>query len=216
MQYNCAAKNIPVLECYGNVHVTASKSGKLTKDHFSQFVVSIIKPYCNDNKFLLILDLWAGQTDPAHFNSVFTDDDGNCSSTVEIIPPHRTPYCQPCDVYFFRQVKNFVQRIQNSVEVLQQNRQLSSREDAIKIHSLIHLQLSAAVFTDMIKYAWFASKLILQRNVFGNVNEICFPPDLNKCVCGIPLFIHCANCRKFICFKCFYDVYHSTDCFASK
>jgi len=205
-------------ECYDNIHVTASKSGKLTKDHFSQFVVNIIKPYCNDNEFLLILDSWGGQTDPAHFNSVFTDDDGNCSATVEIIPPHCTPYCQPCDLYFFRQVKNFIRRIQNSVEVLQQNRQLSSREDAIKIHSLIHSQLSAGAFTDMIEYAWFASKLIPKRNVFRNVNEICFPPDLrkNKCICNTPSFIHCANCRKFICFKCFYDVYHPNNCSASK
>ncbi|KMQ88678.1 pogo transposable element with krab domain [Lasius niger] len=108
-------------EIYGNIHVTASKSGKLTKAHFCEFVDHIIKPYCNREEFLLILDSWGGETDTAHFNSVFTDNEGNCTSMVEIIPPHCTPYCQPCDVYFFRQVKNFIKKIQNSVEVLQSN-----------------------------------------------------------------------------------------------
>jgi hypothetical protein len=203
---------------YGNVIVTASKSGKLTKNHFSQFVVNVIQPYCKNEEFLLILDSWGGQTDIAHFNSIFTDNDGNCSSTVEIIPPHCTPYCQPCDVYFFRQVKNFIKQIQDCTHILQQNRQLSSREDAIKIHSLIHSQLSSDVFNNMIKYAWYASKLIPERNVFFNVNQICFPPDIRKqnCACSMTSFIQCANCRKFLCFTCFYDMYHPNYCAAKQ
>jgi len=52
---------------YGNVIVTASKSGKLTKDHFHSFVENIIKDYCKQEEFLLILDSWGGQTDMAYF-----------------------------------------------------------------------------------------------------------------------------------------------------
>ncbi|KYN27428.1 hypothetical protein ALC57_03184 [Trachymyrmex cornetzi] len=97
-------------EKFGNIYVTASKSGKLTKQHFNEFVAEIMKPYCEDSDFLLILDSWGGQTDISLFNSHFTDDDGNCTATVEVIPPHCTPFCQPCDVYFFRQVKNFIKK----------------------------------------------------------------------------------------------------------
>ncbi|KYN22474.1 hypothetical protein ALC57_05125, partial [Trachymyrmex cornetzi] len=201
-------------EKFGNVYVTASKSGKLTKQHFNEFVAEIMKPYCEDSDFLLILDSWGGQTDISLFNSHFTDDDGNCTATVEVIPPHCTPFCQPCDVYFFRQVKNFIKKIQNCTEVLQSNKELSTREDAIKIHSLIHSQLSSPLFEDMIVYAWFASKLLPERKVFQNVNEVCFPPEIRKqkCACGKLCFINCANCRLFICFECFYNLYHPSSC----
>jgi len=92
-------------EKFGNVYATASKSGKLMKEHFNEFVAEIMKPYCKDSDFLLILDLWGGRTDISLFNSHFTDD-GNCTATVEVIPPHCTSFGQPCDVYFFRPVKN--------------------------------------------------------------------------------------------------------------
>jgi len=199
---------------YGNVFVTASKSGKLTKDHFTCFVENVLTEYCKKEEFLLILDSWGGQTDSAHFNNIFTDDDGNCNSTIEIIPPHCTPYCQPCDVNFLRQVKNFIKKLQTSVEVLQNKRQLSAREDAIKIHSLIHHQLSADAFLNMIQYAWYASKLISERKFFSNVNEICFPKDIRslKCNCNACAFIKCAVCRKYLCFACFYDLYHPAQC----
>lgn len=198
---------------YGNIFVTASKSGKLTKEHFTSFVKNVVTQYCKQNRFLIILDSWGGQTDTAHFNSIFTDDDGNCSSTLEIIPPHCTPYCQPCDVYFFRQVKNFIKKIQNCVEVLENNLQLSTREDAIKIHSLIHHQLSAPVFQPMIQYAWYASKLIPNRTIFSNVNEICFSTvRTSKCDCKSCAFIRCAVCKKHLCFSCFYSIYHPTYC----
>lgn len=54
----------------------------------------------------------------AYLNSIFTDDDRNCTSTIEIIPPHCSPYCQPYDIFFSRQVKNFIKKLQNSVEVV--------------------------------------------------------------------------------------------------
>ncbi|XP_071639392.1 uncharacterized protein [Temnothorax longispinosus] len=176
---------------YGNVHVTASKSGKLTKELFLNFIKNVLMEYCNKEEFLLILDSWGGQTDSASLNNIFTDDNKNCSSTIEIIPSHCTPYCQPCDVYFFRQVKDFIKKLQNSVEVLQNNRQLSTREYAIKIHSLIHHQLSAHIFQNMIEYAWFASKLIPERKVFLNVNEVCFSNTIcsSKCDCTTCAFI---------------------------
>lgn len=169
---------------YGNVFVTASKSGKLTKNLFNTFVKEIIKPYCRNNDFLLILDLWDGETDTVHFNSIFTDDDGNSSSMIEIIPPHCTPYCQLCDIYFFHQVKNFNKKFHNSQEIVQRRKELSTQEDAIKIHSIIHHQLSSPVFTPMIKYAQFSSKFIPERNYFHNVNQIYFPPDIKKSYCG--------------------------------
>ena len=93
-------------------------------------------------------------------------------------------------------------------------RHLSTREDEIKIHSLIHHQLSAPIFEDMIKYAWFASKLIPERTVFGNVNQICFPMEMrqSKCDCKTCAFIKFAVCRMYLCILCFYNLYYPANC----
>jgi len=60
--------------------------------------------------------------------------------------------CQLCDVYFYRQVKDVVKKIQNASDVLKEQLEIASHEDAIKIHSLTHHQLSAPVFEKMTEY----------------------------------------------------------------
>jgi len=199
---------------YKNVVVTCSKSGKLTTDLFRKFLTTVIVPYVKSNKFLLIIDSWGGQTNPILFDEIFENEKGEATCTVKIIPPKCTPLCQPCDVYFYRQVKNLLKRLQNAPTLLQEQREISSREDEIKLHSLILHQLSAPVFNYMIQYAWFASKLTSDRAIFLNVNEICFPSSLikHKCSCGKVGFIQCAWCTTVLCFTCFYDCYHPTMC----
>lgn len=68
-----------------------------------------------------------------------------------------------------------ISRLQNCPYLLEVKREITSREDAIKIHSLIHYQLSAPIYHDMLKYAWYAAKLVEKRNVFLNVNQFHFP-----------------------------------------
>lgn len=46
---------------FKNIVVTCSKSGKLTKDLYGQFLESILVPYVKQNKFLLIIDSWGGK-----------------------------------------------------------------------------------------------------------------------------------------------------------
>ena len=163
-----------------------------TKYKSKSLVYNFIYP-----EFLAILHFLSrgGQNDVGYFNSIFTDEEGNCTSTLEIIPPHCTPFCQPCDAYFFRQIKNFIKKIQNAIEILQNNRELLRREDAIKIYSFIHNQLSAPVFNAMIKYSWYAIKLISHRFIFFNVNQVYFP-DVRKAKCSYNnmAFIKCSYC----------------------
>jgi hypothetical protein len=70
----------------------------------------------------------------------------------------------------------------------------------IKIHALIHGQLLAPAFRPMLMYAWYASGLCSDRQVFLNVKQIVFPDDIlrTKCYCGEACF---ANVRgAVICF----------------
>lgn len=146
---------------------------------------------------------------------IFTDGAGLSTCTVKVIPPKCTPICQPCDVYFYRQVKNFIKRLQNCSYLIDNEREIARREDAIKIHSIVHHQLSAPIFTKMLRYAWFASKLADEREIFQNVNEVCFPIQKLKipCACGKTAFIQCSRCHFNLCFPCLYDKYHPRTCY---
>ncbi|GFW94816.1 HTH CENPB-type domain-containing protein [Trichonephila clavipes] len=130
---------------------------------------------------------------------------------MKVIPPKCTPLVQPCDVYFYRQVKNFIKRLQNCAYIIEQDREISSREDCIKIQSLVHHELSAPIFCCMLKYAWFAAKLCDDRTSFMNVNEVCFRIDVLKIPANAKIR-HLSLAQDAVCFPCFYDRYHPTSC----
>nr|XP_012150444.1 PREDICTED: uncharacterized protein LOC105663774 [Megachile rotundata] len=142
-------------EGYKNVIVTSSKSGKLTNELYKSFLKSVIQPYVEDKKFLLIIDSCGGQTNMQMYDDLFTTDEGDCTYTVKVVLPKCMPLIQSCDVYFYRQVKNFLKKIQNCCHllVMEFEREISTREDDIKLHSLIHNQLYASIFVLMLKYA---------------------------------------------------------------
>ncbi|GFX68857.1 HTH CENPB-type domain-containing protein [Trichonephila clavipes] len=98
---------------YTNVAITSSKSGKLTTALYKDFLIDVMKPYVKEEKFLFLIDSWGGQTNPVLYDEIFTDDKGIPTCTMKVIPPKCTPLVQPCDVYFYRQVKNFIKRLQN-------------------------------------------------------------------------------------------------------
>jgi len=199
---------------YKNVIITSSKSGKLTTELYIQFLNGCLKPYVGEQPFLLIIDSWGGQTNPELYDDIFQDNEKSPTCTIKVIPPKCTPLVQPCDVYFYRQVKNLIKRIQNCAYLVENNREINSREDCIKIQSIVHHQLSSPIFNDMIRFAWYASRLSDERDIFMNVNEVCFPAELlnEGCSCKQSSFINCARCQNIFCFICFYDNYHSGSC----
>lgn len=199
---------------YTNVVITSSKSGKLTTALYKDFLNTCLKPYVGREEFLLIIDSWGGQTRPELYDEIFQDQDKSPTCTMKVIPPKCTPLVQPCDVYFYRQVKNLIKRMQNCAYLIEIDREINSREDCIKIQSIVHHQLSSPIFKKMIKYAWYASKLSNERDVFLNVNEVCFSTEVlkNPCSCKKSCFINCARCQTTFCFECFYDNYHSGSC----
>jgi hypothetical protein len=99
---------VKTLQKFGNVFVTASKSGKLQKETYKCFLNIVIKSYVKKDKFLLILVSWRGQTNPALYDEKFLDENYGPTCSLKIILPKCTLLCQPCDVYFYRQVKIYI------------------------------------------------------------------------------------------------------------
>lgn len=183
---------------FRNVCVTASKSGKLSTQLYDHYTVEVLKPYVGENKFVLIQDTWGGQKKPELFTKFQHNNESTCE--VRFIPPNCTPLCQPLDCYLHRQMKYLLKRLQNCTYLMEENRQINSREDCIKIHSLIHRQLSAPVFKNMIQYSWFSAKLIEERDIYMNVIDALFSfPKTSKCSCSRLGFIKCAWCRSIFC-----------------
>jgi hypothetical protein len=115
-----------------NICVTATKLGKLQKEIYRHFLNSVIHPYIKIDKFLLIIDSWGGQTNPAIYNEKCLDESDEPTCTLKIIPSKCKPLCQPCDTYFYRQVKNYIGKFQNCPVLTAAKRNLSGREDCIK------------------------------------------------------------------------------------
>jgi len=208
-----------LLQLCKNVVVVCSKSGKLTSYLYDQFLKTILKPYVGNNPFLLIVDSWGGQKNINMYNANFINDENRPTCNLQFIPPKCTPICQPCDVYFFRQVKIIIKRIQNCPDILidGEKKELNSRYDAIRIQSLTHYLLCAPKFKNMIQFAWYASKLAKERDIFYNVNQLCFPVNVHnyKCWCQKNYsFIKCSWCAFYLCFQCFYVNFHPQHCTA--
>lgn len=102
-----------LLKLCKNVIVVCSKSSKLTSYLYEQYLQTVLKPYVGNNPFLIIVDSWGGQKNIHMYNDNFTNHDNKVTCNLQIIPPKYTPICQPCDVYFYRQIKIIIKRIQN-------------------------------------------------------------------------------------------------------
>ncbi|KAJ8960708.1 hypothetical protein NQ314_006019 [Rhamnusium bicolor] len=110
---------------------------------------SCIAPYVQKTKFLLLINPVEAQTNPPLYDDMVQDE----TCTIKVIPPKCMPWIQPCDAYFYEQVKNFIKRLRNSSYLIENRREISSQEDCIKIHSIVHHQLSSPIFSKMWRYA---------------------------------------------------------------
>jgi hypothetical protein len=90
---------------FGNVFVAAIMSGKLQKESYKHFLDNVIQPHVKKDNFMLILESWGGQTNPALYSKKFLDGNNELTCSLNIISQKCTSLCQPCNVYFSRQVK---------------------------------------------------------------------------------------------------------------
>ena len=126
--------------------------------------------------------------------------------TQKIIPPKTTKYCQPLDIYFFRQYKLFARRIEENIR--------HDKGNAVKLHerififnfdSLIYNQFSAPLYQTMLRYAWKASLCVSQdmplafRNMLDIISvglEIC---NITDCDCSSAII--CSWCGIQLCLQ---------------
>ena len=192
-----------------NLHIMASKSGKLTKDHVVNWTSTVYFPNVG-NDTVLIIDAWRGQCEL----TILSAKPPNKNVTVLVIPEGGTKFAQPLDVFMYRQWKGFVKKFSDSVLINEYNIILHERNNILKLQSLTHNQFSAPRYINMIRYAWFKSgytdthpgQFITPADYSFNKNEntLCD-------ICGNVAFIRCGWCNKSLCFKHFFEEYHYHD-----
>ena len=164
-----------------------------------------------ENKALLLSDSWSGQNNKKLYDDI--ESVGNHVKRIQI-PQHTTSDIQPLDKYYNRQMKNFLKRLYNRVALDQLDISLYERNNIIKLVSLLHNQLGAPAFKNMILYSWYASGyLITDPSPFHNVNEVCFPHITSNELCEVhkcleSIFITCSWCSKTFCLQHFFVGYH--------
>lgn len=213
-------KNVPP-----NLHVSCSKSGKMSKKHMRTWAEKCARPNVSANgRTLVMLDSWSGQS--REFTQQLFDDiryailseqeehpeDCQCAEEMEItvspIPPGTTALCQPNDVFFLRQWKVLVRAIYDRISLdsipIPQDRMF-----LLTVQSLVHNQLQAKIFNDMIRYAFQrAGYQVPHVENFKAVNQVCFAftdeeVECEADECPESIFIKCAHCQKCLCLEHF-------------
>jgi hypothetical protein len=193
-----------------NIYVTASKSGKLSKDHLKIWFKEVFFPNVGD-KSVLFLDSWTTYNDKTMIKSVTPSN-----KTLEIltIPPKATSLVQPLDKYGFRLWKNFVRKFSDRVVLDGLDVDLFHRNNILKLQSLVHNQLSSPRFENVFKYSWYACGYSDDRpGNFVTPVEFCFDILDKNCsrvdlFCNSVSFIVCSWCNNSFCFDHFFNNFH--------
>ena len=189
--------------CPPNIYFDVSKSGKMTKGHLKHFYANVGDKDLKTGD-LLLFDSWSGHKD----ENIIKEAIPNKTIHFKTIPPKCTKYCQPLDVYFFRQYKLYIRRIEDFVrlEIIALQLNLRDRIFILKMHAVVFNQLSAPVYRKMLQYAWIKSGYHMDHldTSFQNVIDISFNFRLQHCEqCDQLAFAKCAYCDNVLCFDHF-------------
>ena len=138
----------------------------------------------------------------------------NKQCTLKILSKHTTGFIQPLDVYGFRIWKNCVRQLSDMVLLTQTDIQLQTRDNILKLQSLVHNQLSAPRYKALFQYAWFSSGYLEAcPAAFINPVEFGFHDirETQRNVCERPPVIKCSWCKQCLCLVDFIVKYHFCD-----
>jgi len=189
-----------------NVVASCSSSGKLNTSLVQYWINNCLSPSLSHSRTLLLSDSWNGQSEKHGFYNEIRG-----LKRLQI-PFKTTLKIQPLDVFFNRQWKVIARRLYDRILLDDMDTDVTERNNILKLQSLTHNQLSAPVFTAMIKYAWFkAGYLDVHPGRFKTVTEVCFGFNDLQCHmhnCSSCSFIQCSYCGSVLCIEHFFNNYH--------
>ena len=182
-----------------NLEVTASTSGKMTKEIMKVYYEKTYLPQCPAESNLL-LDQWGGFDDTSFLEELLEGQDKIVN--IYRLPKHSTPITQPCDKMLFRSMKHMTRTIYDRILMDNIEFRIPQRNNILKMASVLHNQFSAPRFKPLIQYAWYACGYLEDRPPpFQTPAEYCLKEDDEEChYCESLGFLRCAWCTKKLCF----------------
>ena len=187
-----------------NLRIACSKSGLVKKQLMNEWFLKIfLKGYPLEKH--LLCDSLSTYKNTSSIDEVKPD---NQIYHLHIIPEGTTGSVQPLDVFFFRQWKSFVKKISDHVIMEDLNIQFFQRDNILTLQSLVHNQFSASRFNPFIRQAWVKAGYLNIVEDVENPVRICFD-HLSACFCEQSAVIRCSWCDQQLCFKHFFEKYHT-------
>ncbi|CAF4035161.1 unnamed protein product [Rotaria sordida] len=182
-----------------NVIVQASKSGKSTAANHYIFLNDVLHP-CVHKKFLLFLDSWTIQTNQNKFRKVFPHQD----SQLLIFLEGSTGHIQSQDLSLLRLWRYFHKKIERYTHINRTQMNLNDRQYFINVHSIIHNQLSAPQFKNLIKSGFIQARITNETiEQIEKPKDICFKFYDLYCSsqdCDERTLLKCAWCKNILCY----------------
>uniref|UniRef100_A0A8R1HUJ0 HTH CENPB-type domain-containing protein n=1 Tax=Caenorhabditis japonica TaxID=281687 RepID=A0A8R1HUJ0_CAEJA len=195
-----------------NLIVTCHTSHIMTKNIMKEFIEKIVFDSSMPLDALLIVDSWASwiELDSAAIDSI-TPPTHNLKRAI--IPPGCTGFIQPLDVGFFGGFKKVVKMITGHIQLLSVDFKVYSRDNILKVISLVYWQLRSPKLVPWVKYCWSASGYDVPRpQPFLTPAQHMFPKNCaGDCAfpgCQETSFIKCIYCTELLCFNHFVVVFH--------
>ncbi|PIC32824.1 hypothetical protein B9Z55_013019 [Caenorhabditis nigoni] len=190
---------------FTDLHVTHSTSGIMTTRLAEEWMEKCLLPSIPDRSVLL-LDSWHGFDKMKVLRAV-------ARKNLEIVtfPPRTTGQLQPLDLFFNRQLKCFLRKLQDEIRLKHNDFTISVRNNLLKVARFTQNQFQAPRFAPMIQRGFYELGIVTTRPTFDTPAEFCFDPEVGKekCkTCTNLSFFKCAHCEETYCIKCTIDHFH--------
>ncbi|PIC13293.1 hypothetical protein B9Z55_027916 [Caenorhabditis nigoni] len=193
-----------------NLVVTCHTSHIMTKELMKTFFREVVIEKSMPKNALLIIDSWSSWKDTDAIDSVTPR-----ANKIKIltIPAGCTGHVQPCDVGIFGAFKKVVKTITNYSQLTNEDYKMHSRDETLKLISLVWWQLCSPKLESWAQYAWFAAGYNVPRPPrFETPAQLLFPCDVAKdCAiqqCPNIAFMKCIYCNNHLCFEDFIIQHH--------
>jgi hypothetical protein len=193
-----------------NVYSVSNRTHIMTKQHMLEWVYSVFSEGVEPGqKVLLIIDSWPVWKDHEAIKNLVTK---HIDLTIKTIPAGCTGFCQPEDFFLFRPWKTFLRKINDFISLDNILIELHTRDNSVKLQSLIYNQFTSPRFTQFLKYSW-AKKGYIEEN-FGKFNHLVkisfysanYPMHCSQCFASI--LLKCAWCNIHLYFDHFFGAFH--------
>ncbi|UMM21494.1 hypothetical protein L5515_003152 [Caenorhabditis briggsae] len=130
------------------------------------------------------------------------------------IPAGCTGRIQPCDVGIFGSFKKVVKTLTNYAQLTNSNYKFQTRDETLKLLSLVWRQLCSPKLEKWARYAWVAAGYDVPRPAsFETPAQLLFPRgvagDCTMHGCSSTSFVKCLYCEKIFCFEHFVIDHHN-------